>query len=214
VYDLYDLQYWHTRDKAAKERRFNRIKSVLTAWETPAKTIEKALNDNRALIEAACKAICNEPGKAIYDVFLRLVPMHLAIAPPEESNWETKIDKRYTEFCECNKGKPDYCCGPDVGEWSLRQRLIGPQPYLIDPNDYFKLICCLVEKRYAPAKDALSKAVTDLAAVGDRIARYEAQLTNGIKDFEKNAKAAIPSVIDCCDYERDHDKEQGSPQSR
>ena len=29
VHNLYDLQYWHTRDKDAKERTFNRIKDVL-----------------------------------------------------------------------------------------------------------------------------------------------------------------------------------------
>jgi len=211
VHDLYDLQYWHTRDKAAKDRRFNRIKSVLTAWETPAKTIEKVLNDNKALIDGVGPLIGPQPGKAIYDVFFRLVPMHLAVAPPKGSNWETKIDKRYTEFCACSQGTPDDCCGPDVGEWSLRQRLIGPQPYLIDPNDYFKLICCLVEQRYAPAKDALSKAETDLAAVGDRIARYEAQFKDGwVKNFETTAKGAIPSVIDCRDYETDDQNAQKS----
>ena len=76
--------------------------------------------------------------------------------------------------------------------------------YLIRPEDYFTLICCLVEQRYVPAKDALSQAETDLAAVTDQISRYEAQLRNGwVKSFETAAKAAIPSVIDCCDYEQD-----------
>lgn len=216
VHDLYDLQYWHQRDKAAKQRRFDRITSVMAAWGNPAKTIGEKLTSNKALTETASKVIGTEPGKAIYDVFLVLVPLHLAIAPPATSpEWTTKIDKKYTEFCECNEGTPDACCGPDVGEWSLRQRLIGPQPYLIDPHDYFKLICCLVEKRYAPAKDALSKAEKELAAVGNRIARYEAQFKDGwVKSFETTAKGAIPSVIDCCDYERDHDNEQRSSQSR
>jgi len=212
VHDLYDLQYWHQRDKAAKQRRFDRIDSVMKAWSNPAKTIGDALGVNKGLTDGASKVIGTEPGKAIYDVFLRLVPMHLAIAPPATSETTTtKIDKKYTEFCECNQGKPDYCCGPDTGEWSLRRRLIGPQPYLIDPNDYFKLICCLVEHRYEPAKDALAKAEARLAAVGDQIARYEAQVTGDwSKNFETAARGAIPSVIDCCDYEPDEENAQKS----
>lgn len=212
--DLYDLQYWHQQDKKAKERRYNRIKNVLGVWEKPAATIEKVLSDNKKLIDAIGPLIGSQPGKVIYDVFLKLVPLHLAIAPPKGSGTTTRIDEKYTEFCPCDKGTPDDCCGPDVGELSLRERLIGSQPYLIDPNDYFKLICCLVEKRYGPAKEALTKAETDLAAVGDRITRYEAQFKDGWeKTFETNAKAAIPSVIDCCDYDRDDDH-HGSPQSR
>lgn len=210
VHDLYDLQYWYTRDKGAKQRRFNRIDGVLKAWQDPATTIDKVLTSDKALIEAAGKLIGTEAGKAIYDVFLRLVPLHLAIAPPADVDTTTKIDEKFTKFCECDQGTPDYCCGPDAGEWSLRQRLVGPQPYLIDPNDYFKLICCLVEKRYLPSKNALSKADTDLTSVTNRIARYEKQLADGLNpdspdSLEKKAKAAIPSVIDCCDYEQDGD---------
>lgn len=203
VHNLHDLLYWHTRDKEAKERRFNRIKSVLAAWEKPAQTIEKALADNQALIDAVSKQIGTDPGKAVYDVFLRLVPLHLAIAPPSNSKWRTRIDKQYTQFCGCDTGTPDNCCGPDVGEWSLRQRLVGPQPYLIDPNDYFAVVCCLVEKRYNPAKDALGKAEADWVTVDNRIKRYKSQLDTWVKSFEKDAKGAIPAVIDCCDFEKD-----------
>jgi len=212
VHDLYDLQYWYTRDKAAKQRRFNRIDSVLKAWGDPASTIEKALAADKALIDATNKIIGTEGGKAIYDVFLKLVPMHLAIAPPAGPDTTTRIDEKFTRFCDCDKGTPDDCCGPDVGEWSLRQRLIGAQPYLIDPNDYFSLICCLVENRYVPAKDALSKADTDLTGVTNKIARYEKQLADGLNpdNFEKSAKGVIPSVIDCCDYEKDDDEPKPS----
>src|SRR4029079_14917965 len=105
-------------------------------------TIEKILNDNKTAIDAAGKSMASDAGKVVYDVFFRLVPMHLAIAPPAASGTTTTIGKEYTEFCKCDTGTPDDCCGPDVGEGTLRQRLIGPQPYLIDPNDYFKIICC------------------------------------------------------------------------
>jgi hypothetical protein len=220
VHDLYDLQYWRQQDLAVKKRRFERIDSVMKAWGNPAETIGKALTANKSLIETASKLIGSEPGKAIYDVFLRLVPMHLAIAPPAPDidttnktgpDTTTKIDVKYTEFCKCDQGTPDPCCGLDVGEWSLRQRLIGPQPYLIDPSDYPKLICCLLDQRYSPAKKAWQKAETALAAVGSRIARFEAQLKDGwVKTFETSAKGAIPSVINCCDYERDQTEQKSS----
>ncbi|HKY41571.1 MAG TPA: hypothetical protein VJM50_00645 [Pyrinomonadaceae bacterium] len=201
--DLYDLQYWHTRDRGWKARRLARIKEVLKAWETPALTIDKVLNDNKALIESLGPFIGPQPGKAIYAVFLVLIPRHLAIAPPATSlELTTTIDKKYTEFCPCDGGTPDNCCGPDVGELSFRQRLIGPLPYLIKPNAYFDLICCLVRKRYTPATLELGKADADLAAVNAQIARYEKAIGEGWKpDFEKNAEA-IPKDINCCDYEK------------
>lgn len=214
VHNLHDLQYWHTRNKEAKERRFNRIRGVLTAWEKPVQTIEKILNDNKTLIDTAGKLVGTDPGKAVYDVFLRLVPMHLAIAPPSGSSWTTKIGKEYTQFCGCDTGTPDNCCGPDVGESSFRQRLIGPQPYLVDPNEYFKVICCLVEERYGPAKDALGKAEADWLTVDNDIKRFKAQIENGLKSFEKDAKGAVPSAIDCCDYEPEGQTDQKSHQAR
>ena len=213
VHNLHDLQYWYARDRDAKERRFLRIKNVLAAWEKPAQTIEKILNDNKAAITAAGASLGSEAGKVVYDVFLRLVPLHLAIAPPKGSAWTTKIGKEYTEFCGCDVGSPDDCCGPDVGEGSLRQRLIGGQPYLVDPHDYFTIICCLVEKRYGPAKDALTKAEADGANIDSQIKRYKAQVENGIKSLEKDAKGAIPSVIDCCEYEQG-EPDQNTTQAR
>lgn len=213
VHDLYDLQYWHSRNKAAKERRFERIKSVLAVWQTPEATIRAALDKNAELIKSAKSTIGTEPGKVIYDVFLRIVPIHLAIAPPKGSKWTTRIDKQFTGFCACQTPEPDDCCGPNVGEGSLLDRLIGPQPYLIDPNDYFKLICCLVEKRYGPAQNKLKEAATALANVQSRIAAYEAMLKDWRKDFEKNARAAIPSVIKCSDYKPHGHSTQNSSQA-
>jgi hypothetical protein len=95
-----------------------------------------------------------------------------------------------------------------VGYLTFRDRLVGPLPYLIDPNDYFKLICCLVEKRYTPAKDAVTKDDSELIKVNALITGYEKALGETWKaDFEKAARAAIPSDIDCCDYEK-HDDEK------
>jgi hypothetical protein len=210
VHNLYDLQYWHSRDKDAKERRFERIKKVLAAWEKPATTIEKILSDNAKLIADANSNLGASAPKVVFDVFLRLVQLHLAIAPPEGSAWETKIGKEYTQFCGCDVGKPDDCCGPDVGELSLRERVIGSQPYLIDPKDYFDVICCLVKKRYGPAKEQLGKAEADLLTVENEIKRLKALVENGLKSFEKDAKGAIPGEVDCCDFQKDDDGKQQS----
>jgi len=205
VHNLHDLRYWHTRDKEAKERTVKRIQDVLKAWANPYQTINKILfTDNPKVIADAGKLLGSaEASKAVYDVLLKLVPMHLAVAPPSGSAWTTKIGKEYTDFCRCEPPTPDDCCGPDVGPWSVLQRLVGPQPYLIDPNDYFKLICCLVEHRYGPANDALTKAKASLLGVEEQIKRYQTQLDK-LKDpqsFHTEARAAVPSNVDCCDYE-------------
>ena len=214
AFNWYDLLNWHTRDKAVKERRFNRIKSVLVAWEKPAQTIEKALTDDAKLIADANKAIGSDASKVAFDVFLKLVPMHLAIAPPAGSKWVTKIDKKYTEFCDCDKPSPDDCCGPDIGliEWSLRQRLVGPQAYLIDPNLYKSLICCIVEKRYEKAQKELTDATADVLRIEAEIKRDKDAIENGLKTFDKDAKGAIPSVVHCCGDVLDQPK-QDQPQT-
>jgi hypothetical protein len=219
VHDLYDLRYWLQRDRDAKVRTFNRIKGILGAWETPVKTIAEALKTNQGLYDVAKGVLGPEPGKAIYDVFLRLVPLHLAIAPPahkttatppdcKEIDTTTRIDREFTNFCTCDDRKPEWCCGINVAERSLRARLTGPQPYLIDPNQYFDLICCLVKNRYGPARLASNKAEADLKVVETRVANFEKQLKDWPKDFEKNAKGAIPSVINCCDYEPKEETQQ------
>jgi hypothetical protein len=199
VNNLYDLQYWLQRDVDFKTRIFNRIKDVLNAWTDPAKTIQANLQANALLIANANKSLGTDAPKVVYDVFFRLVPMHLAIAPPASAENTTRIDEEYTEICECDTGKPDDCCGPDVGERSLRQQLIGPQAYLIDPSEYYKLICCLVEKRYHPAQDALTEAQAALQATSDEITRRRGQLDNYSKTFDGDAKGRIPSVVICCD---------------
>lgn len=213
AFNWYDLLNWHTRDKEVKERRFNRIKSVLAAWEKPASTIEKILADNAKLIADSCNALCPDASKVAFDVFMKLVPMHLAIAPPKGKTWQTNIDKQHTELCCCDVGYPDDCCGPDVGDWSLRQRLIGPQPYLIDPSQYLSLICCLVEERYGPAQTALNDAQAKLLSIETDIKRDKDMVENGLKNFEKDAKGAIPSVVHCCGEELDQPEQEQSQTS-
>src|ERR1700737_212313 len=91
VHNLHDLLYWTERDMDAKKRRSERIKAVLVAWEKPAQTIEKILADDAKLIADAGKVLGSDPGKLLIDVFLKLVPMHLAIAPPKTAATPTTI---------------------------------------------------------------------------------------------------------------------------
>lgn len=199
VHSLHDLRYWHDRNRDGKKRALARIKAALAAWEKPTQTIENILAENAKLISDASKLLAPDAAKLVYDVFLRIVPMHLAIAPPASSGKVTKIAKKYTQICECDEGKPDDCCGPDVGESSLRQRPIGPLPYLIRPGDYFEVICCLVTQRYLPAKEAWSAAESAYESVDTQIKRLTVEIDDKMKSFEKNAKAALPT--NCSDWD-------------
>jgi hypothetical protein len=199
VYDLYDLRYWHERNRDAQQRQLERIKGVLAAWQNPAATLDKILSDDAKLISDANKTIGTDAAKTVYDVFLKLVPMHLTIAPPSTKS-QTGIDVKFTQFCGCDKGTLDDCCGPDVGKLSVRQRLVGPQPFLVDPNDYFGIICCLVEKRYVVVKDAYADADAQYQRVDKEITRYTTLIAGRLdpKAFETEAKRLIPPVVECC----------------
>jgi hypothetical protein len=208
VNNLLDLQYWLTRDKAAKDATVTRVKAVMDAWASPAKTIDGVLTVNTNLITNCNSNLGTSPGGVVFDVFLTLIPKHLAIAPPAvDPSTTTGIDKKYTVFCGCDVGKPDDCCGPDVGILSFRQRTIGPPlPYLVTPGDLFSVICCLVEKRYHPAQDAATDAAAQVTAVNDEITRYQTQLTNGVQSFPADGKNAIPAQPQCCDCDYDAQK--------
>jgi hypothetical protein len=207
VNSLYDLQYWLQRDSAAKDATLARITAVMDAWASPAATIDKALNDNSTLLASCNQNLGTTPGSIVFDVFLKLVPMHLAIAPPKvDDATTTGIDKTYTVFCGCDVGKPDDCCGPDTGVLNLRQRILGPQPYLIKPGDLFAVICCLVEKRYHSAKDAATDAAAELTTISDDIKSRLTQVAAGLLSFNTDARAAIPTQPGCCDSSYDAQK--------
>ena len=96
LHNIYDLQYWYTRDAAVKDRQFQRIKAVLAAWKKPADEIDAGQQGERDADRRDNKSLGPENGKAAYDLFIKLVPQHLAIAPPRDSKWKTKIGKEYT----------------------------------------------------------------------------------------------------------------------
>ena len=206
VDSLYDLQYWQTRDRDAKKATLDRIKAILAAWEKPAATIDKVLTDNAALIASAGKTLAPDAPKLLYDVFMRLVPMHLLIAPPA-STVTTGIDKKYTQLCPynpcdscnpCDPGTPDDCCGADTGVPSLLKRLLKPQPYLVPPDKLSTLLCCLIKYRYKPATEAYAEAVGALSATENEIKRTKADIDERTKALENDAKTALALPIDCC----------------
>lgn len=216
INDLEDFQYWHQRNKNAKQREFDRIDALLTAWKKPLESITDVLTKNKESIEKIKGLIPTDNGKAVFEMFVVLIPRHLAIAPPadDDKGTTTKIDKKYTEFCPCEGLEPQNCCGPDVGPWILRMRSIQPQAYLIDPGEYFKLICCLVTKFYEPAKKALTEAEVGLADATALIASAKDRYEKGLENFAANADAAIPKVIKCCDYDKDRDDEDDDNQQQ
>lgn len=191
---LHDLKYWHQRNRDTRQAVLERAKNALAAWETPVQTIEKALADDAKIILDAQNVLAPSAAKLLYDVFFVLIPRHLAIAPPRDDNDEstqTRIERQYAAFCPCDKDDPDQCCGLDTGEMSLRERLIGPLPYLIAPQAYLDLVCCLVKNRYQPAKDALATAEADLAAAEALIASTAAAIDAQIKALETSAKEKL-----------------------
>jgi hypothetical protein len=195
VHSLRDLRYWHERNRDAKLVRFNRIKAVLDAWGDPAKSIDAALIANDKLIKSVPSL---EPSEAVLQVFFKLVPLHLAIAPRGSA---TAIDEIYYKLCEdCDAGDPDDCCGPDVGVLSARQRMNEPQAYIVDPDNYFDILCCLAKERYLKAKDQLAKAQSDLLGVEAQITSLTADLETRKKSIAEHFKARIKIPIDCDDY--------------
>jgi hypothetical protein len=199
VYSLKDLRYWQERNRDAKRAVFDRIKLVLAAWEKPAQTLDKILADNAKLIEDSKKILATDSATAVYDVFMTLLPKHLAIAPRGVTS---KVPAEYTKFCSCDVGQPDDCCGPDVGKWTVRQTLIGPLPYLVDPDKFFDIICCLAKERYMPAKDLLALAESDLAKTDSDIARAISDIEQKKKSVAADYKANVVNPIDCDKYKR------------
>lgn len=195
VDSLYDLQYWLQRDLRRKEQVFERIRKVLEAWEKPLANITKVMDDNAAIIASGAQMGATDIPKLLYQVFMRLVPMHLAIAPPA-SVAKTAIDAKYASLCACGKGDPDDCCGPDVGPRTVHRQLLGPQPYLVRPDQYFGIVCCLVKWRYRPAKDALAKAEGELKSVDADIARIKGEIGARLDSVADDAVTELGKPFD------------------
>jgi hypothetical protein len=209
VYSLYDEQYWFQQDVRRKQIEVERITQVLQAWETPSKTIGDAIDTNAAAILKAPNPNTADYIRFLYDVFFQIVPSHLAIAPPADSGVVTCISKKYTVFCDCDDHDQVNCCGPNLGEPTVRERLVKAQPYLVRPDQILPLLCCIAEKRFMPASHALAAAKASLKRVTDEVTGYEQEITNRLSSLPDDARAALPYPYDCDKYSRKPEHEGG-----
>jgi hypothetical protein len=109
--------------------------------------------------------------------------------------------------CKCDEGTPDVCCGIDVGILSLRQRLIGPLPFIIEPVRFPDVICCLTKQRLIPASDNVAAAQANLAATATEIEQATKALEDRISlsAIEKQFLAGLPIPFDCKPYCKEGD---------
>ena len=103
--------------------------------------------------------------------------------------------------CRCDDGTPDDCCGPDVGILSLRQRLIGPLPYIVDPALIPDIICCITTERLSSASDQLARAQADLDATTADIDLAKKRIADKMNGIEASFRAELPNPIDCSQYQ-------------
>lgn len=242
VHSLFDKQAWHERNVAQMTARLQRITAVLEAWEKPSTTLGDVLDKNGNLINDTQNLIASDSPKAVFDVFMTLIPRHWAIRPRDpgtQNEWKSGIDDKYVKFCDCqqttksksqvagegraygqgadqqpgkeacndkerclcDEGIPDVCCGPDAGILSLRERLVGgPLPYIVDPGELSKNICCLTQYRLAPASNQLAAAEAELAASTAKIESVRKQITDKKAGIEANFRAGLPDPFECSKY--------------
>jgi hypothetical protein len=200
---LYDQRYWWWREREIQIEAFDRVNKMMLAWQDPFTTIDAVLKANLADATAANtgKMLGPELNKLLFDVLFRMVPLHLAIAPPVEVA-ATCVQTKFVELCGCDEpASPDDCCGPNVGPLTVRERLIGPQPFLIKPELFPDLICCLATNAYRPAKEALAKASAEFAAVEAEIGSLKTAIDAHIKSLPVDARIRLGKPIECKDYQ-------------
>lgn len=227
VHSLFDLQAWHERNVAQMAARMKRITDVMGAWDKPSGTLGDVLEKNGNLIKESQNLLASDSAKVVFDVFMTLIPRHWAIRPRDQgaqSEWKSGIDMKYVTICECpqdddqqscndgddddgekcqcDEGMPDDCCGPDVGILSLRQRLVGVLPYIVDPAKFPALICCLTNFRLSPASDQLAQAQAYLAATTAEIELVRKQIDDKKAAIEASFRDSLANPIDCTKYKK------------
>jgi hypothetical protein len=115
---------------------------------------------------------------------------------------QTSIKDKFIKICCCPEGTPDDCCGPDVGILTLRERILGLLPYIIDPANLTKMICCLTKERLEPASSQLADAQANLAAVNAEIDQTTQMITDKTAGLEAAFKAELANPIDCGPYKK------------
>ncbi|QDT98554.1 alanine-zipper protein [Gimesia aquarii] len=205
----YDLLHWLERDLAQKNRTYELVSNVLQAWMNPNKSLKDLLQANSELIKKCNDEWCSRTTHIVYDIFVQLLPLHFAIRPRDKNNkkWPdgkkpTVIQKEfydlYAHLC-CDEGQPIDCCNVNVGEPSIRDRLIGTQPYIVDPSEYYELICCLTKHRYLKAQEAMAKAQAALDAQKKRIEDLNKFISKDAGTLAKIAYDLIPLEVGPCD---------------
>lgn len=206
----YDLFHWLERDLTQKTRMHELVSDVLQAWKDPNKRLKDLLKANSELIKKCNDEWCSRTTHIVYDIFVQLLPLHFAIRPRDKNNndWPgglkptvipTEFYDLYKHLCCCNKGQPIDCCNVNVGEPSIRDRLIGPQPYIVDPNEYYELICCVTQHRYLKAQEAMAKAQAALDAQKKRIEDLKKFVSKDAETVAKIAYELIPLEVNACD---------------
>lgn len=202
VHSLQDLKHWYDCNVDAKQRTVDRISAVVNAWNDPATTIDAALTKNEQLV-GTIRGL--DQAEGLRTVFFDILPRHIAIAPrdvdsPRDIN--TAIEKKYLDLCSaCDPDPtPDDCCGPDVSLPSVRQRLIPPQAFIVEPSKYFQILCCLITQRFEPAQRQLENATAIRDQIQADIDSLTAELAKRLTDPLANFKANIVLPIDCDKY--------------
>lgn len=194
---LEEMAQWHGRNRAERQAVLDRIAALLAAWQDPVKNIEDALERDRALIDAIKPMIAADPAGAVYALFVKLIPTHVAIQPRgPDGKGRTSIDPDFIHICDCDTPDVDDCCGPDTGERSVRHRLLPPLPYLVDPDAFFDVLCCLIKERYLKANEALSRARADHEQAKQEVERVQALVKAKTDALEADFMAEL-SPLDC-----------------
>jgi chromosome segregation ATPase len=161
------------------QARYEKARLDLAAWEKPAPTLEKILNENDKLAADIKKTMGQPEAPALlYDMFFKLLPMHYLVAPPEA--WSTRVNAK--EFVIG-------CAGAQA--WKDLKEMLGPQPMLIEPAKYLDHIVEGPLKEYNTAKTRLADAAGDLQKTQDEIKRAEKSLDEKRKTLDKAARAAL-----------------------
>lgn len=167
----------HQAWRDARQREYAEQKKVLPVWAQLVASLEKTLDDNDKLIVEAYKtASAANPvqQKALpADLFTRLVPQHLAIAPAA---------RNVKPLSQYDAALADIESAIDAA--------LAPQPALIAPADYGNRWNEKVSE-VKPALDALAEAEGALKKVADGVERRGRQLDEGIKSAPVDAKRAL-----------------------
>jgi hypothetical protein len=203
VKSIYDLRFWWWREKLRRQALFDHVANVMKAWETPFKTIDGILKANAEIIKTISAALNvdqkKEASKYLFDL-VRLVRQHLAIAPPV-SEATTGIEKRYVEICCCDQsGELHKCCGVVIRLPTVLDRVIGALPYLVRPEKYPDLICCLATKVYQPTRKSAVEADSRLSELETEVKNTEAAIVAQLKSLPADAKVRLGKTIECKDY--------------